>query len=176
MVKLLTKLINETDKELAIYEHSSNGAQTWVALLGPKHVPTTTPTTTDVDAKHDPITTPTTNYVSENSRSTQELPNSHVYSVDPNDTYAAIRIWYDEKSVLSVSSDEAIDNSTITIVKFKDGVFEKQLEPRNPQNQPAPTSEDAASTSEDDASTSSTWGNFINFFRPRKSANTNAGK
>ncbi len=130
MVKLLTKLINGTDKELAIYEHSSNGAQTWVAPLGPKHVPTTTPTTTDVDAKHDPITTPTTNCVSENSRSTQELPNSYVYSIDPNDTYAAIRIWYDEKSVLTVSSDEAIDNSTITIVEFKDGVFEKQLEPR----------------------------------------------
>jgi hypothetical protein len=42
---------------------------------------------------------------------------------------------------------------------------------RNPQNQPAPTSEDAASTSEGDApikkkdqSTSSPWENFKNFF------------
>ncbi len=116
-----------------------------MALLGPKHVPTTTPTTTDVrpkhvptttpittdvHAKHDPITKQTTNYVSENSTSTQELPYNYEYSVDPNDSYATIRIWCDKKAVLSVSSDEAIDNSAITIVEPKDGVFEKLLTPR----------------------------------------------
>ncbi|CAK9200593.1 unnamed protein product [Sphagnum troendelagicum] len=115
MVKLLTRLINNTDKELSIYEESSNGALTRVALLRPKHVPTTTQTT---------------NYESENSRSTQELPNSYVYSVDPNDSYATIRIWCGKQAVLSVSCEEVIDNSTITI-EFKDGEFTKQLEPRN---------------------------------------------
>jgi hypothetical protein len=129
MVKHLTTLINNTDKELPIYEESSNGALTKVALLRPKHVPTTTPTTTDVHAKHDPTTTPTTNYVSENSRSTQELPNSYVYSVDPNDSYATIRIWCGKQAVLSVSCEEVIDNSTI-IIEFKDREFIKQLEPR----------------------------------------------
>jgi len=130
MVKLLTKLINNTDKKLAIYEHSSNGAQTFVALLYPKDVPTTIPTTTDVLAKDDPTTTSRTNSISGNSRLTQELPNSYVYSVDPNHSYATIRIWCDEKPVLSVSSDEAIDSRTITI-ESKDGVvFEKRSEPR----------------------------------------------
>ncbi|CAM6015332.1 unnamed protein product [Sphagnum balticum] len=85
MVKLLTTLINSTAKELAIYEQSSNGAQTLVTVLGPKH---------------DPITTPTTNSASEKSRSTQELPNSYVYYTDPNDSYATIRIWCDKKAVL----------------------------------------------------------------------------
>jgi hypothetical protein len=116
MIKLLTTLINMTAKELAIYELSSIGAQTLVTVLGPKHYP---------------ITTPTTNSASEKSRSTQELPNCYVYYTDPNASYATIRIWCDKKAVLSVSSDEAIDNGSITIVEFKDGVFEKQLEPRN---------------------------------------------
>ncbi|KAH9538129.1 hypothetical protein CY35_16G089600 [Sphagnum magellanicum] len=68
-----------------------------------------------------------------------------------------------------------IDNMTITIKELEEGVFSKRCDPRNSQKQPAPTSEDAASTSEGEApikkkdqSTSSTWGNFINFFRPRK--------
>jgi hypothetical protein len=130
MVKRSTKLINNTGRELAIYEESSNEVQTLLTLLGPKHVPTTTPTTTDsitTPTPTDPITTPTTNSVSENSRSTQELPNFYDYDTDPNDS---IRIWCDGFAVLSVSYDEAIDNSTITIVEFKDGVFEKQLHPR----------------------------------------------
>jgi hypothetical protein len=114
MVKLLTTLINNTDKVLPIYEESSNGALTMVVWLGPKH---------------DPTTTPTTNDVSENSRSTQELPNSYVYSVDPNDSYATIRIWCGKKPVLSASCDEVIENRTITI-EFKDENFIKQLEPR----------------------------------------------
>jgi hypothetical protein len=105
MVKLRTRLINNTDKELSIYEESSNGALTRVALLRPKHVPTTTPTI---------------NYESENSRSNQELPNSYLYSVDPNDSDATIRIWCGKQAVLSVSCEEVIDNSTITI-EFKDG-------------------------------------------------------
>jgi hypothetical protein len=143
MVKLHTKLINNTSKKLAIFEESTNGAQTLVTLLGPKHIPTTTPTTTDsITTPTDPITTPTTNSASENSRSTQELPNYYEYFTDPNDSYATIRMWCDEKAVLGVSSDEAIDNSTITI-EFKDGEFKMQLEPRN---QHVPTSDDAAST------------------------------
>jgi hypothetical protein len=133
MVKLHTTLINNTGKKLAIYEESSNGAQTLVTMLHPKHVPTTTHTTTDsrtTPTPTDPVTTPTTNSASENSRSTQELPNYYKYSTDPNDSYATIRIWCDEKAVLGVSSDEAIDNSTSTIVELKDGVVEKQLHPR----------------------------------------------
>jgi hypothetical protein len=59
--------------------------------------------------------------------STHELPNFYDYDTDPNDS---IRIWCDGFAVLSVSYDEAIDNSSITIVEFKDGVFEKQLHPR----------------------------------------------
>lgn len=115
MVKVHTRLINNTDKELHIYEESSNGALTRVALLRPKHVPTTTPTT---------------NYESENRRSTQDLPSSYRYSVDPNDLYATIRIWCGKQAVLSVSCEDVIDNSTITI-EFKVGEFIKQLEPRN---------------------------------------------
>jgi hypothetical protein len=160
MVKLRTKLINNTDKKLTIFEQSSNGAQTFVALLYPRDVPTTTltttdvpakddptttptttdvpakddptttPTTTDVPAKDDPTTTPRTNSISGNSRLTQELRNSYVYSVDPNNSYATIRIWCGKEAVLSVSSDEAIDSSTITI-ESKDGVvFEKRSERR----------------------------------------------
>jgi hypothetical protein len=130
MVKLRTKLINNTDKKLTIFEQSSNGAQTFVALLYPRDVPTTTLTTTDVPAKDDPTTTPRTNSISGNSRLTQELRNSYVYSVDPNNSYATIRIWCGKEAVLSVSSDEAIDSSTITI-ESKDGVvFEKRSERR----------------------------------------------
>jgi hypothetical protein len=145
MVKLRTKLINNTDKKLVIYEQSSIGAQTLVALLYPRDVPTTTPTTTDVPAEDDPTTTPTTtdvpaeddstttpktSSISGNSSLTQELHNSYVYSVDPNNSYATIRIWCGQEVVLSVSSDEAIDSSTITI-ESKDGVvFEKRSEPR----------------------------------------------
>ncbi|CAM6052171.1 unnamed protein product [Sphagnum compactum] len=168
MVKLLTKLINNTNKELAIYEQSSNGAQTRVAL---------TPTTTDVRPQHVATTTPTTNYVSENSRSTPELPYFYEYCVDPNDSYATIRIWCGMKAVLSVSSDEAIDYRTITIGEVKDGVFEKQLERRNVKKKPASTfgqllqpprsSKDAASTSEGDASNKKDLF-FKNFFRPHK--------
>jgi hypothetical protein len=83
-----------------------------------------------VPAKDDPTTTPRTNSISGNSRLPQELRNSYVYSVDPNNSYATIRIWCGQEVVLSVSSDEAIDSSTITI-ESKDGVvFEKRSEPR----------------------------------------------
>ncbi|KAH9538123.1 hypothetical protein CY35_16G089000 [Sphagnum magellanicum] len=167
MVKLHTTLINNTGKKLSIYEESSNGAQTLVTMLHPKHVPTTTHTTTDsrtTPTPTDPITTPTTNSASENSRSTQELPNYYKYVTDPNDSYATIRIWCEEKAVLGVSTDEMIDNETITI-EFKDGEFIKQYEARGARKNPA---------------SSALLGDFRNIFRnifrSHKSANSNAGK
>jgi hypothetical protein len=161
MVKLTTRLINETNKPLVLCEEASNGSQTRLKVLHPR-----------VDNQQTPegellVTNP-------NTRKT-ELPgydpSFYVHSVDPNDSYATLRLWFGKKAVLGVNSDDMIDNMTITIKELEEGVFSKHCDPRNSQDQPAPTSEDAASTSEGEApiqSTSSPWGNFINFFRPRE--------
>jgi hypothetical protein len=126
MGKLHTTLINKTDRELTIFEETSNGALTLVARLSANNA--LARTTTDLHAKHDGTIT-ATNYVSKNSRSTQELPMSYVFSIDPNDSYSVIRIWYDREAVLGVSTDEMLDNSTITI-EFEDGNFIKRFEQR----------------------------------------------
>jgi hypothetical protein len=177
MVKLKTRLINDTNKPLVLCEEASNGSQTRIKVLDPRVPDKQTPEGDETNAVL---------FTNPNTRQTELAgysPSLYVYSVDPNDSYAALRLWFGDKAVLGVNSDDMIDNMTITIEELKEGVFSKRCDPRNPQNQPAPTSEDAASTSEGDApikkkdqSTSSPWGNFINFFRPRKSANTNAGK
>jgi hypothetical protein len=177
MVKLPTRLINETNKPLVLNEEASNGARTRIMVLDPRVPDKHTP---EGDERNTVLVT------NPNTRKTKLAgysPSFYVHSVDPNDSYATLRLWFDKKEVLGVSSDEMIDNMTITIEELQEGVFSKRYEPRNPQNQSAPTSEDAASTSEGDApikkkdqSTSSLWEYFINFVRPHKSANTNAGK
>ncbi|CAK9866844.1 unnamed protein product [Sphagnum jensenii] len=171
MVKQKTTLINATRKPLELYEEASNGSQRRMQVLDPG-VP-------EGDEANTVLVT------SQSTRKTElagHSPNFYVHSVDPNDSYATLRLWCGKKAVLGVNTDDMIDNITITIEELQEGVFSKRCEPRNPQNQPARTSEDAASTSEGvppikkHQSTSSLWGNFINFVRPRKSANTNAGK
>lgn len=169
MGKLHTTLINKTDRELTIFEETSNGALTLVARLSANNA--LARTTTDLHAKHDGTIT-ATNYVSKNSRSTQELPMSYVFSIDPNDSYSVIRIWYDREAVLGVSTDEMLDNSTITI-EFEDGNFIKRFEQRGVRKKPASTPEGDASNKKD------LLGNFRNifrFFRSHKSANSNAGE
>jgi hypothetical protein len=165
MVKLTTKLINDTTKHLVLCEEASNGSQTRIKVLDPRPPDKQIPESDEQKAVL--VTNPSTRKTELAGYS----PSLYVHSVDPNDSYATLRLWFHEKAVLGVSSDEMIDNLTITIEELKEGVFSKRCEPRNPQNQPAPTSEDAASTSEGDApikkkdqSTSSPWENFKNFF------------
>jgi hypothetical protein len=164
MVKQKTTLINATRKPLELYEEASNGSQRRMQVLDP-----------GVPEGDEANTVLVTNQSTRKTELAGHSPNFYVHSVDPNDSYATLRLWYDKKAVLGVNSDDMIDNMTITIEELQEGVFSKRCEPRNSQDQPAPTSEDAASTSEGEApiqkkdhSTSSPWGNFINLFRPRK--------
>jgi len=54
----------------------------------------------------------------------------YVHSVDPNDSHATLRLWFGKKAVLGVSSDDMIDNMTITIKELEEGVFSKRCDPR----------------------------------------------
>ncbi len=68
-----------------------------------------------------------------NTRKTQLAgysPSFYVHSVDPNDSYATLRLWFGKKAVLGVSSDDMIDNMTITIKELEEGVFSKRRDPR----------------------------------------------
>ncbi len=68
-----------------------------------------------------------------NTRKTQLAgysPSFYVHSVDPNDSYATLRLWFGKKAVLGVNSDDMIDNMTITIKELEEGVFSKRRDPR----------------------------------------------
>jgi hypothetical protein len=120
MVKLTTRLINETNKPLVLCEEASNGSQTRIKVLEPR-----------VDNQQTPegellVTNP-------NTRKTElpgYAPSFYVHSVDPNDSYATLRLWFDKKAVLGVNSDDMIDNMTITIKELQEGVFSKLCVPR----------------------------------------------
>jgi hypothetical protein len=123
MVKLTTKLINNTNKHLVLCEEASNGSQTRIKVLDPRVPDKQTPEGDEQNAVL--VTNP-------NTRKTELVgysPSFYVHSVDPNDSYATLRLWFGEKAVLGVSSDEMIDNMTIIIEELK-GVFSKRCEPR----------------------------------------------
>lgn len=123
MVKLTTRLINETNKPLVLCEEASNGSQTRIKVLDPR-----------VDNQQTPegellVTNP-------NTRKTElagHSPSLYVHSVDPNDSYSTLRLWSDNEAVLCVSTDEMLHNKSITI-KYENGVFAKVFEPRTSNN------------------------------------------
>jgi len=124
MVKLTTKLINDTTKHLVLCEEASNGSQTRIKVLDPRPPDKQIPESDEQKAVL--VTNPSTRKTELEGYS----PGFYVHSVDPNDSYATLRLWFREKAVLGVSSDEMIDNLTITIEELKEGVFSKRCEPR----------------------------------------------
>jgi hypothetical protein len=124
MVKLTTKLSNDTDKHLVLCEEASNGSQTRIKVLDPRVPDKQTPEGDEQNAVL------VTNRNTGKTKLAGYSPSFYVHSVDPNDSYATLRLWFGNKAVLGVSSDEMIDNMTITIEELKDGVFSKRCEPR----------------------------------------------
>jgi hypothetical protein len=90
MTKLTTKLFNDTDQTLVVFEITSNSTKTKRKELKPRKA-------ADVLASNSEVY----DYLEE--------------SIDKNDTYKTFRVWKDQKSVLGVSTDEMIDNKEITI-------------------------------------------------------------
>jgi hypothetical protein len=124
MVKLKTRLINDTNKPLVLCEEASNGSQTRIKVLDPRVPDKQTPEGDETNAVL---------FTNPNTRQTELAgysPSLYVYSVDPNDSYAALRLWFGDKAVLGVNSDDMIDNMTITIEELKEGVFSKRCDPR----------------------------------------------
>jgi hypothetical protein len=123
MDKQKTTLINATEKPLELYEEASNGSQRRIRVLDPRVPEKQTPEGDEANAVL--VTNP-------NTRKTElagHSPSLYVHSVDPNDSYSALRIWSDNEAVLGVSTDEMLDNKSITI-KYENGVFAKVFEPR----------------------------------------------
>jgi hypothetical protein len=97
-----------------LYEEASNAAQTRLCVLqGPNEQGTVVLETN-----------PGTRRTNVGGR-----PSFYVHSVDPNDTYSTLRVWYGKEVVVGVSTDEMIDNDVITI-RQEDGVFIKHHKPR----------------------------------------------
>jgi hypothetical protein len=115
MGKLKTTLVNETDKILVVYEVTSNGSRDRLKELKPKPAAESS----DSNIGNLVASTPTgeTNVVDKPDFLVQSL-------VDPNDSYKTLRVWHGKKEVLSVSSDEMIENIQI-IIKYEDGGFKK---------------------------------------------------
>jgi hypothetical protein len=124
MVKLTTRLDNKTKKPLVLCEEASNGSQTRIKVLNPSVPDKQTPESDEQNAEL------VTNRDTGKTELAGYSPSFYVHSVDPNDSYATLRLWFGNKAVLGVSSDEMIDNMTITIEELKDGVFSKRCEPR----------------------------------------------
>jgi hypothetical protein len=123
MVKQETTLINATRKPLDLYEEASNGSQSRIKVLDPRVPEKQTPEGDEANAVL--VTNP-------NTRKTElagHSPSLYVHSVDPNDSYSTLRLWSDNEAVLGVSTDEMLDNKSITI-KYENGVFAKVFEPR----------------------------------------------
>jgi hypothetical protein len=114
MGKLKTKLINDTRKNLVLYEEASNAAQTRICELRRPNEQPAAVLETNPDTKR-------TNIAGE--------PSFYVRSVDPNDTYSTLRVWYGTNAVLDVSTDEMVDNDVITIRQQGDA-FIKHCKPR----------------------------------------------
>jgi len=137
MGKKKTTLINETEKPLDLYEEASNGSQRQISVLKPS-----SDKQTAEDERQQTVL--------KTSRNTGKTkvegisPSLYVHSVDPNDSYSTLRLWSDKQAVVGVSTDEMLDNKTITI-KYENGEFKKVLVPRTSSDQ----------------SSDSTWRNFF---------------
>jgi hypothetical protein len=117
MGKLNTRLVNETDKILVVYEVTSNGAQARLKELKPK------PAAESSDSKKNTAKLVTSTPTGETN--VVDKPDFLVQSaVDPNDSYKTLRVWHGKEAVLGVSTDEMIDNIEI-IIKYEDGGFTK---------------------------------------------------
>jgi len=109
---------------LVLCEEASNGSQTQIKVLDPRVPDKQTPEGDEQNALL--VTNP-------NTRKTDLAgysPSFYVHSVDPNDSYATLRLWIGKKAVLGVSSDDMIDNMTITIEELEEGMFGKRCDPR----------------------------------------------
>ncbi len=114
MGKLETKLINDTRKTLVLYEEASNAAQTRICELRRPNEQPAAVLETNTDTKR-------TNIAGE--------PSFYVRSVDPNDSYSTLRVWFGSNAVLGVTTDEMVDNDVITIRQEGDA-FIKHCKPR----------------------------------------------
>jgi hypothetical protein len=124
MVKLKTTLINATRKPLELYEEASNGSQRRMQVLDPRVPEKQTPEGDEAN------TVLVTNPNTRKTKLAGHSPNFYVHSVDPNDSYATLRLWCGKKAVLGVNTDDMIDNMTITIEELQEGLFSKRCEPR----------------------------------------------
>ncbi|CAM6051960.1 unnamed protein product [Sphagnum compactum] len=135
MGKLETKLINDTRKDLVLYEEASNAAQTRICVLQRPNEKPAAVLETNTDTKR-------TNIAGE--------PSFYVHSVDPNDSYSTLRVWWGKQAVFGVSTDEMLDNDVITI-RQKGNEFIKDFKPRNQKKEAAsPKADASASTPEGD--------------------------
>jgi hypothetical protein len=143
MGRLKTTLINATEKPLELYEEASNASQRRISVLQPSGDKQQT--------------------VSKSNRNTGKIeiegisPSFYEHSVDPNDSYSTLRLWFDKQAVVAISSDEMIDNKTITI-KYENGVFKKDFEPRY---EPRTSSDQSSDSTWRNQSSDSTWRNFF---------------
>jgi hypothetical protein len=117
MGKQKTTLINATEKPLELYEEASNGSQRRIWVLKPS-----SDKQTAEDEKQQTVLK--TNRNTGKTKIEGISPSLYVHSVDPNDSYSTLRLWSDKQAVVGVSTDEMLDNKTITI-KYENGVFVK---------------------------------------------------
>lgn len=111
--KLTTKLVNDTDQTLVVFETTSNSTKTKKKELQPRKA-------ADVPASNSEVY----DYLEE--------------SIDKNDTYKTFRVWKDQKSVLGVNTDEMIDNKEITIkYDAENDCFTKEYKPRSETDHPS---------------------------------------
>jgi hypothetical protein len=102
MGKQKTTLVNDTNKTLQLFEQTSNGEYTrrdnLLATRSQRNRNVTVETTESSPRQ--------TNVVGETD---------YLVECDPNQTYWTLSVWHGKEVVLSVSSDELIDNRVITI-------------------------------------------------------------
>jgi hypothetical protein len=112
-LKLTTKLVNDTDQTLVVFEATSNSTKTKKKELQPRKA-------ADVLASNSEVY----DYLEE--------------SIDKNDTYKTFRVWKDQKPVLGVNTDEMIDNKEITIkYDTEKDCFTKVYKPRSETDHPS---------------------------------------
>jgi hypothetical protein len=97
MGKLKTIIVNKTDKTLQLFGQTPNGEYTRLANLLPN--PNATVETTERNPELNSI----------------EGGPDYLVESDPNQTYWILSVWHGEEAVLSLDSDEFIDNAVITI-------------------------------------------------------------
>jgi hypothetical protein len=114
MGKLKAIIVNETDKTLQLFEQTANGQYMRLANLLPN-----------------PNATVETTERSPQLKSIEGEPNYLVVEIDPNQTFWILSVWHGEDVVLSLNSDELIDNDVITIGwDTEKNMFTKHCEPR----------------------------------------------